>query len=554
MSTNDKKSFKSKVRQKLNFDQSHESNLKYSPSGRKKSRRDDSFNETKQTIVSEWLEKYENYILESSAEYPCSPLIKRSPESPIINKNSIKRPRQNDIETREKSPDIVLSKSPTTTTTTTTKSPVLGGKILAKKLERRKIHSKRTIHNDTNDAKSFDSTLKVKSEMHTTTNTVPDKCNLSQIDETFFEEEKIDVKIEKVEQLSQLIEDWEEISNQDLNLKTEDIKIENSESITNDLSETTKEEIIDTNSLFIESITDSEKSKSLIIEDADTPDIVILNAKDLTRKKHQDCKLLPRDSQDTFFSQGESQQNFLPSQRISEFSSTKINQPNSSELNIINNESASPKPNVESFSNILRSDKKKRKLKKGSFAAKLRKLVDTEKSFLRIWRHEKNQSTFQSINSQFVELCIKNLYSAYSRQFAECLLISDKYKLLSNLLSSEIKEKNGNSPRLTNKVLTLMFVPEFVGEFKGQKGNSIRIYSPWEIVDRRKLTISVMYFTLDAAINSVSSSGKSKEKAICEKIENFTCPCIEEGKILDNCYIKFAKKKPNVMKDIFNRS
>lgn len=151
-------------------------------------------------------------------------------------------------------------------------------------------------------------------------------------------------------------------------------------------------------------------------------------------------------------------------------------------------------------------------------------------------------------------MCIKNLYSAYSRQFAECLLISDKYKLLSNLLSSEIKEKNGNSPRLTNKVLTLMFVPEFVGEFKGQKGNSIRIYSPWEIVDRRKLTISVMYFTLDAAINSVSSSGKSKEKAICEKIENFTCPCIEEGKILDNCYIKFAKKKPNVMKDIFNRS
>ncbi|XP_043474692.1 uncharacterized protein LOC122506523 [Leptopilina heterotoma] len=546
--SNEKKSLKSKVRQKLNFDQSDESNLKYSTGeSHKKSRRDDSLDDSKK-IVSEWLEKYENDFLESSVEYPSSPLIKRSPESPIINKNSIKRPRQNDNEKREKSPDICLSKSTTTTTTTTTmtKSPVLGGKILAKKLKRRKNHSKKSKNNQ-----SFDSTLKVKSELNTTTNTVPERCNLSQIEETFFEEEK-EIKVEK-EELSQLIEDWEEHSNQ--NLKTEDIKIENSESITNDLSETTKEEIIDNNSLFIESVTDSEKSKSFIIEDADTPDIVNL-ANDLTTKKPQQDSKLPRDSQDTFFSQGESQEHFLPSQRISEFSSTRINQPNSSELNIINNESTSPKANLESFSNILRSEKKKRRLKKGSFAAKLRKLVETEKSFLRIWRHEKNQSTFQSINSQFVELCIQNLYNAYSRQFAECLLISDKYEQLTYLLSSEIKineEENKNSFNFTNKVLTLMFVPEFVDEFKGQKGNIIRIYSPWEVVDRRKLTLSVMYFTVDAkAINVMSSSGKLKEKAICEKIENFTCPCIEEGKIFENCNFKF--KKPNVMKEIFNRS
>ncbi|XP_051168659.1 uncharacterized protein PF3D7_1120000 [Leptopilina boulardi] len=664
-----KKSSKPKVRQKLNFndDQPINSNLKicYPNYNCENSKTNVLSNENKQLLVSEWLMNEENDFIKSenlisqstllndenniskleNLIFPSSPILsssftKRSSKSPII-KTTIKRPRRqlildndlnqvknslkikkNDLfnlsssltdenqeikfQIHEKSPEkFFLTTTPTTSNIK--KSPILGGKILAKKIERQKNLSRQNKTNET--IKTVDSSLKFKIEPNISLTEISnDKCNLSQIvDETFFEEEEVKKEVSekidnyeevelKKEELTQKIDDFEEEE------EKEEIKEETSQKIDDCEEEEEREEIKEEASQRIDDyeeeeekkekklkeeeeeeeegsqriddddddddVIESEKSESFIIEDDDTPGVIVNNyclKKTITNENILSCKS-PMDSQDTFFSKAESQQSLLtiqPSQRISEISSTRYHHPNNSTeiINIISNETSSPKPILESFSNIVKSEKKKRKFKKGSFAAKLRTIVDTEISFLRIWKHQLKQSTFQTHNSQFVELCIQKLYNAYNRQFAECFLIYDEFNLLKNLFKLNTKinndnddSQNVNAQSVNMKMLTLMFVQEFIGELKANIGDNLKVYSPLEIIDEKNLTLSVMYFTVDKKVNFKIFHEKSNENSINKRIENFDCPCIKEGKIVENCHIRLANNKPNVIKEIFNSS
>lgn len=394
------------VRKKLNFDQSC-SNLQicYSKSAKKTSNKNVAIKKTREVFVSEWLKKHEDdFFGTENIVYPLSPILsssltKRSPNSPIV-ENSSKRPRQHDsnegnnscqldvclkkqheshllspsrsqqnkFQMQEKSPDLFSSESPSTSFK---KSPILGGKILARKLERRRNLLRQ---NKTNETSRTCNNSKIQNEPipNISTMTIPDvKSNLSQIEEeTFFEVEQVEneeltIKIETRE-------DEEEILEGNLN---DSLIIDSSEDTIPDskLNEIEREneikdyEIEEHDSTFIDEGSESEKSECFIIEDADTPGIFA----NCVNEKPTDENLPPikssMDSQDTFFSKAESEQSqaIQLSQKISQISSTRFNRPNSSDvINIISNETSSPKPILESFCNILRSEKKKRRVKK----------------------------------------------------------------------------------------------------------------------------------------------------------------------------------------------
>ena len=174
-----------------------------------------------------------------------------------------------------------------------------------------------------------------------------------------------------------------------------------------------------------------------------------------------------------------------------------------------------------------------------------------------MWQHQLSQPTFQNVNVQFVDLCIQQSYISYSKQFIECLPIADTYKLLKGVIECQTDEsadfENIGDNSSINRPITIMIIPEVVGKINAKRGMRLKIYPPWGISDKENHILSVMYFTLDKKSNFKLSNEENYTSVIKNKvIETFDCPCIEEGRIFENCCFKFNGKKSNMIQKIFD--
>ncbi|XP_033225722.1 uncharacterized protein LOC117178404 [Belonocnema kinseyi] len=551
---------KPKYVKKLNFGQRLESNLKIDQEIAEKNagnclaeKRDN------QSFVNEWLSKNEGFFEADNFVYPSSPVLgssftKRTPGSPIVGNLRKRRRRFSFKETpsekgfselldhpkRKNASVNSCQSSPTAQSGSQENMPLFNkSPVLVDKVGSRKFRKKRLSAGKTGSVKLDNSLQSVSVE---TSKFHEREVIRDEDEETFYEEKVEEIVEDKIEELE---------------------SVHNSKSSAKDFCVFKKSPKVfeDDESTFIEEVTESEETQSDFIEDVDTPDVFFNNLKEkpviLKEKIPVRCQSPSKDSEETFFSgAGSCQSQFRqqPSQKISEISSSKIKADSLSQAYNIIVEAESPK-NVESFVNILKTEEKKRRLKKGSLAAKLQNLVDTERSFMRIWHHKISQKTFQNDNIQFVDLCIKKCYISYNRQFAYCILIADTYNLLKDVENFQTapgsKSQNLKNKNSINKLITVMTIPEFVGKLNAERGKRLKVYPPFQILDCENIIISVTYFTLDGKVNLGMDEEESKESVESKIIEKFDCVCIEEGKIVDDCGHRFENKKSNVIKEIF---
>ena len=274
------------------------------------------------------------------------------------------------------------------------KSPILNAKLRLRKLRQKRVSAKKSFKSSIRLDETFESRNyhkkknNLKSEECDFISKIPMIVNTSdeKSSDAQFEEKTIDDKRYDAEEIedensneSERIEIYDKTQLTNHKSKGE-ISPSHITEIENDSS--TKGSILivtespqlpeDNESTFIQDETDKDESASNFIEDVDTPDIVFTNNLKIESVKAKDkvllsCRSSSKDSDETFFSGAESFQcrDRQPTQKISKILSIKNKTDGLFQINnVISSETVSPKPLVEPFSNILKSEKKKRKLKK----------------------------------------------------------------------------------------------------------------------------------------------------------------------------------------------
>lgn len=307
-----------------------------------------------QSFVNDWLSKNDGFF-EADFVYPSSPVLgssvtKRTPGSPIVGnfrkrrrfsfKKTPSEKRLSDLPDHPKNVQNSCLSNPAEQSGSFqekkpffNKSPVLINKVRSRKFRKKRLSEGKAASVKLDTLKSV-------------TEKFEEKEVIQEEEETFFEE---------------IVED-----------KIEEESLNGFKSSAKDFCVFRKSpKFEDDESTFIEEVTESEETQSDFIEDVDTPDVFFNNLKEkpviLKEKIPKKSKSPSKDSDETFFSgAGSCQSQFRQqaSQKISEISSSKIKADSLSQVYNIVVETESPKNFVESFVNILRTEEKKRRLKK----------------------------------------------------------------------------------------------------------------------------------------------------------------------------------------------
>ncbi|XP_053979073.1 uncharacterized protein LOC128876607 isoform X2 [Hylaeus volcanicus] len=223
---------------------------------------------------------------------------------------------------------------------------------------------------------------------------------------------------------------------------------------------------------FVNVNSDVDKDLSDRIDDVDTQDlnpITEFHKYDLMRRlsihapksASISSQTSTKDSDQTFFSKGEDLRCLLPSvdpsQRISQISSQVIDLSDKSTetRGMITMDESPERANLDPSMQItlLDSGKKKRKPKRGSLSEKLQSVINSQISFVRIWRHQLKQAVKDNTSLPCVVVYVRACTTRFSRQFLEGIATEDPFNLLSR------KEEN-KFPRS----IKIMTIPEIVGK------------------------------------------------------------------------------------------
>ncbi|KOX72167.1 hypothetical protein WN51_01029 [Melipona quadrifasciata] len=331
--------------------------------------------------------------------------------------------------------------------------------------------------------------------------------------------------------IKQNIED----SSKDVNIEIESSN-ENCDSDKNNISSDTDKDSIVSNS---------------IKEDADTQhvDPVTGNYKqDQTSSFHKFTSLhLPscsRDSSDeTYYSEAEQVQCPLSnvqrsSQKISQTSSQDTDTKSSSQINVkITPEKTHVNESMMQLT-ILDSVKKRRKPKRGSLVEKLQSTINSQVSFIRIWRHRLKQAIKQNVSMPFVTVFVRTCVTRFSRQFLEGVVIEDPFNLL----------LHGTESNVVNPI-TIMTIPDIAGRIEMKSKGLVQIFPPWEALDDEKSTLNVTYIRI--MLDCKTDSRPYKENFHQSKmfVKDFRCQCIDKNTMFSDCKDRF--NKPNVIEKLF---
>ncbi|XP_018359612.1 PREDICTED: uncharacterized protein LOC108758893 [Trachymyrmex cornetzi] len=207
-------------------------------------------------------------------------------------------------------------------------------------------------------------------------------------------------------------------------------------------------------------------------------------------------------------------------------------------------------PDRNMFTHLLDSGKKRRKIKKGSMAARLHSLINAQVSNIRIWHYRLNKE--QDVTSaRYISVLVHEYTKQFKNQFLEGILIEDRFNLLQSNVQIEQAEAHNTQVQLKEvlyKNITIMLVCDIVGTLKMVSKVVINVYPPWNILDKYDLTLEAMYININNnyEIPNIENTGKSRE---CTKriLKEFNCPCIEEQRELPFCARKSNSDKPDVI-------
>ncbi|XP_015116300.1 uncharacterized protein LOC107040645 [Diachasma alloeum] len=195
-----------------------------------------------------------------------------------------------------------------------------------------------------------------------------------------------------------------------------------------------------------------------------------------------------------------------------------------------------------------RTVKKKKKPKKGSLLERFQTLMNGKISCLRMWHHQMAQSRFKGTCNQCVIMRIKKFSTSYGRPYFRGTVTRDSLNLLGRTISSNSSDLSAASAsdESLGRTLTVLTMPEIVGQFNVKEKSALKFYPPWEVIDADKLILSVLHFKL--ILDESDESQVDGEQSAGEVVtQEFDCPCLRAGKLVNSCSIKFTNSKPNPM-------
>ncbi|KYQ54739.1 Vacuolar protein sorting-associated protein 28 like protein [Trachymyrmex zeteki] len=152
-------------------------------------------------------------------------------------------------------------------------------------------------------------------------------------------------------------------------------------------------------------------------------------------------------------------------------------------------------PDRNMFTYLLDSGKKRRKLKKGSIAARLHSLINAQISSIRIWHYRLNKE-HDVTSAQYISVLVHECTKQFRNQFLEGILIEDRFNLLQSDVQIEQAEARNIQIQLKEvlyKNITIMLVCDIVGTLKLTSKVVINVYPPWNILDKDNLTLEATY-------------------------------------------------------------
>ncbi|KAG5340274.1 VPS28 protein, partial [Acromyrmex heyeri] len=121
-------------------------------------------------------------------------------------------------------------------------------------------------------------------------------------------------------------------------------------------------------------------------------------------------------------------------------------------------------PDRNMFIHLLDSGKKRRKPKKGSMAARLHSLINTQISSIRIWHYRLNKEE-DITSAQYISVLVHECTKQFKNQFLEGILIEDRFNLLQSDIQIEQAEAHNTQVQLKEvlyKNITIMLVCDIV--------------------------------------------------------------------------------------------
>ncbi|XP_011307739.1 uncharacterized protein Vps28 [Fopius arisanus] len=312
--------------------------------------------------------------------------------------------------------------------------------------------------------------------------------------------------------------------------------------------ENTLEEVLSAGSSSFDNDEGCDKTMEALIEDPDD----FSQVDDHFGKGVEGFAVHSQDSDRTYYSGAKPVERLIIeelSQKISEASSIQVSNVKSSMTISDNSASAEASPSSrrndnEIYPTIGNKIGKKKKAKKGSLLEKFQTLINGKISFLRIWRHQMAQGHFKGTCNQCVIMRIKKFSTSYGRPYFQGPVIRDSLNLLGRVISSSDLSAPNISSESLRRTITVLTIPEIVGQVTVKDKSALKFYLPWEVIDAEKLIISVLHFKLipdDDEESQVDREQSVKDVVIHE----FDCPCLRAGELVPSCPVKFTNSKPN---------
>ena len=170
---------------------------------------------------------------------------------------------------------------------------------------------------------------------------------------------------------------------------------------------------------------------------------------------------------------------------------------------------------------------------------KLQLTINSQVSFIRIWRHRLKQAIKQNIFMPSVTVFVRTCVTRFSRQFLEGVVIEDPFNLLLHGTESNVA-----------KPISIMTIPDIAGKIEMKSKGLVQIFPPWETLDDEKSTLNV---TCIRVMLDYKTDGRLYKEDLHQPkilfVKDFHCRCIDKNTMFSDCRDRL--NKPNVIEKLF---
>lgn len=203
------------------------------------------------------------------------------------------------------------------------------------------------------------------------------------------------------------------------------------------------------------------------------------------------------------------------------------------------------------FLSLVDSGKKKKKPKKGSILWNLHSLINSEISFVRIWRHRIKRPVDEDTDNPLVTIYVQACTTRFDKQLLQGFVLNDRHSLLPPLLPKPNDESNSSQTK-SLRPISILLTPTINGEIVMKAESTVEIAPPWRLVDDKDLTIDVTYINTASNKKSLGINIETVKLESTEmkgvKVLNCICKSVQNGQH-NNCRLNELAVIDTVTKD-----